>query len=127
MPVNRFRRNGSFVPLSVNYPDDDKIIAAGERAEVLWTRGLAFCGRTLSDGFISDNQLERLHLAGVKTRAKRLVEVGLWERVDNRDALFSGECGYRVVRWGKWNLTLEEIQSKQAADAERKAKARTKP
>src|SRR6186997_1154324 len=82
MPVNRVKRHGSFAPLSVNYYDDDKIIAAGEKAEVLFTRGLAFCARTLSDGFISDLQLTTFRLPAVKSRAQKLVAVGLWERVD---------------------------------------------
>ncbi len=112
MAVNQIRRNGSYAPLSANYYDDDAVIAAGERAEVLFTRGLAFCARNLNDGFISDLQLTTFRLSGVKARAERLADVGLWERVSG---------GYRVIAWSKWNLTKEEIQAKQKKDSERKA------
>lgn len=120
MAVNQVKRNGSYAPLSANYYDDDAIIAAGERAEVLFTRGLAFCARTLNDGFITDLQLTTFRLPGVKARATRLVEVGLWER--SEPDLFGSEGGgYRVVRWPKWNLTRAQIEEKQKRDAERKA------
>lgn len=125
MAVNQIKRNGSYAPLSANYYDDDAVIAAGERAEVLFTRGLAFCARNLNDGLITDLQLARIGvgLTGVKTRAKRLVDAGLWERIEG-DLLDTEGTGYRVRSWGKWNLTKAEIQAKQRADADRKAKGR---
>jgi hypothetical protein len=116
MPVNQVKRNGSYAPLSAHYYKDDAIALAGERAEVLYLRGLAFCADVLSDGFISDIQLTRhvgVGLTGnVKARADKLCEVGLWERVDG---------GYRIPSWPKWNLTKAEIKDKQRRDAERKA------
>ena len=123
MTVNQIRRNGSFAPLSANYYDDDAIIAAGERAEVLFTRGLAFCARKPTDGFITDLQLTTFRLSGVQTRAKRLCEVGLWERVED-DLLGTGR-GYRVVSWLKHNRSKAEIEEKQRKDAERKAGGRS--
>lgn len=118
MAVNQVRRNGSFAPLSANYYDDDAVIAAGERAEVLFTRGLAFAARKPADGFISDLQLTTFRLAGVKARAQRLCEVGLWERVEN-DLLGTG-TGYRITAWLKHNASRAEIEEKQRKDAERK-------
>lgn len=120
MAVNQIKRNGSYAPLSANYYDDDAIIAAGERAEVLFTRGLAFCARQLNDGFITDLQLKTFRLPGVKARAEALCQTGVWERVEA--GLFGNAGGgYRVVRWPKWNLTKAEIEAKQRADADRKA------
>lgn len=123
MAINRIRRNGSYAPLSAHYYKDDAIVAAGERAELLYLRGLAFCADVLSDGYISDAQLTRfvgVGLTGARQRAKRLVEVGLWERVE--EALFGDEkgSGYRVVAWPRWNLTKAEIRAKQDRDAARK-------
>jgi hypothetical protein len=118
MPVNQIRRNGSYAPLSANYYLDDKMALAGERAELLYLRGLAFCASVLSDGYISEIQLVRFVAVGMndaKKRAARLVEVGLWERAD---------AGYWVVAWGKWNLTRDEIRKKQEADSARKAASR---
>lgn len=122
MAVNQIKRNGSYAPLSANYYDDDAVIEAGERAEVLFTRGLAFCARNLNDGFITDLQLARIGvgLRDIKGRAQRLVDVGLWERLEG-DLFDSEGSGYRVRRWNKWNLTRAEIEAKQRKDAERKA------
>jgi hypothetical protein len=109
--VNQIRRNGSFAPLSAHYYDDDAIIAAGEKAEVLFTRGLAFAARKPADGFISDLQLTTFRLPGVKSRVARLVDVGLWEEV---------EGGYRITAWLKHNASRAEIEEKQRKDAARK-------
>ena len=123
MAVNQIKRNGSYAPLSAHYYKDDAIIRAGERAELLYLRSLAFCADVLSDGFISDTQLSRfvgVGLSGVNARAKRLVEVGLWERAE--PGLFGNDdAGFVVVAWPKWNLTKAEIKAKQQRDAERKA------
>ena len=118
MAVNQVRRNGSFAPLSANYYDDDAVIAAGEKAEVLFTRGLAFAARKPCDGFISDLQLTTFRLSGVKARAQRLVEVHLWERVE--DDLLGTGSGYRIRSWLKHNASKAEIEEKQRKDAERK-------
>ncbi len=120
--VNQIRRNGSFAPLSAHYYDDDAIIAAGERAEVLFTRALAFAARKPADGFISDLQLTTFRLPGVEARAKKLVHVGLWERVD--DDLLGNGSGYRIKAWLKHNRSRAEIEAKQRADAERKSAGR---
>lgn len=115
MPVNKVRRNGSYAPLSAHYYKDSAIIAAGERAETLYLRGLAFCADVLSDGFISDRQMPLLSigLTGVKQRAAALVREGLWERDDEHR-------GYIVVGWLKWNRSKDEIMSLAEKDVERK-------
>lgn len=120
MATNRIRRNGSYAPLSAHYYKDDAIARAGERAELLFIRGLAFCADVLEDGFISDVQLARFPGVGMKdapVRAARLVEVGLWDRDDKR-------AGYVVKSWDKWNQSISEIKAKQRLDADRKAKAK---
>lgn len=121
MTVNRIRRNGSYAPLSAHYYKDDAIAAAGERAELLYVRGLAFCADVLKNGFISDTQLSRFVGVGMRDadrRACALVQNGLWSRDDERG-------GYVVRSWEKWNQSLDEIQAKQRADAARKAGAQT--
>ena len=117
MPVNQVRRNGSYAPLSAHYYKDDGLIEAGEKAELLFVRGLAFCAEVLSDGFISDAQLTRFvgaGLAGARARAERLLQVGLWERDDDAG-------GYRIRSWAKWNLSRDEIAARQRKDSARKA------
>lgn len=119
MAVNKVRRNGSYAPLSAHYYKDDAVGEAGEAAELLFVRGLAFCADVLSDGFISDMQLARFVGVGMKDpvrRAKRLVEVGLWGRA---------EGGYQVLAWLGWNRSRAEIMDYQAKDAARKGKGTT--
>lgn len=120
MPVNRIRRNGSYAPLSAHYYKDDALAAAGEAAELLYVRGLAFSADILKDGFISDVQVVRFVGVGMSDaleRADKLVEVGLWRRDKRRG-------GYHIKSWSKWNASLSEIKAKQAADSARKAGAK---
>lgn len=117
MPVNRVKRNGSYAPLSAHYYKDDAIDEAGEAAELLYVRGLAFCADVLSDGFISDRQLVRFVGVGMfdaKERADRLVDVELWDRVAD---------GYQIRSWLDWNRSREEITDFQKKDADRKRPA----
>ena len=119
MTNNKIRRNGSYAPLSAHFYKDDAMALAGERAELIYVRGLAFCADVLSDGYISDIQLERhvgAGLPGVKARAAALVREGLWERDDERG-------GYWVKAWLKWNQSKEEINEKLHRDAARKGDA----
>jgi hypothetical protein len=120
MAVNR--RTRLHVQLDVDYYDDPKIIDAGEKAELLYLRGLAFCKKNWrADGFITDGQLVRSvapGLTSVQARAKRLVEVGLWVR--DTDDLFGNGKGYRVVAWLKRNPSAAEIEANRRADSDRK-------
>jgi hypothetical protein len=119
MPNNKVRRNGSYAPLSAHYYKDDAVAAVGEKAELLFLRGLAFCADVLSDGFISDLQLTRfvgIGLGNVQGRAQALVAAGLWTRDDERG-------GYWVRSWEKWNQLRAEIEEKLHRDANRKTGA----
>lgn len=127
MPVNKVRRNGSYAPLSAHYYKDAALFAAGERAEVLFTRSLAFCSDVLNDGFIAENQLPlfTVGLTGVKARADKLLAgcaaqahdvadcEGLWHRETARG-------GYVVTAWLKWNRSKKEIIEAAEKDADRK-------
>ncbi|MDL5159469.1 hypothetical protein [Actinomycetospora termitidis] len=114
MPVNKVRRRGSYAPLSAHYAKDDKIIRAGEKAELLYVRGLAFCADVLNDGVITDAQLAHVGvgMTALKARARALVDVELWQRVDG---------GYRVVAWLNWNKTREDILNDAHRDTARKS------
>jgi hypothetical protein len=115
------------VPLSAHYYKDDAIASAGEKAELLYVRGLAFCADVLSDGFITDSQLIRFVGVGMrdaKVRAEALCKAGLWQRVSTEGLWDDGQgSGYMVLNWTKWNRTKKEIDQKLMEDAERKAAA----
>jgi hypothetical protein len=117
--VARPKSLGSYAPLSATYYRDDAILEAGEKAELLYVRGLSFCSEAMSDGFISERQVVAVVGAGMRdtqSRAQTLVDVGLWERVDG---------GYVVRSWLKWNKSAEEIGRARKQDRDRKATART--
>lgn len=114
MTEPRQRRVGAYAKLLANYASDDAIIDAGEKAELLFIRGLAFLATSDSDGYITDAQLIRFVGAGMRdaaARARTLARVGVWERVDG---------GYVVRSWTKIHETAEEKGYKRKADRERK-------
>lgn len=108
------RRVGAYAKLLSNYASDDAIIAAGEKAELLFVRGLAFCATSDSDGYITDGQLVRIVGAGMRdanARARTLVREGLWQQA---------EGGYQVRSWTKIHESAEEKGRQRRTDRERK-------
>jgi hypothetical protein len=103
-------RSTPFVPLDADYFDNPKVIAVGEKGEILYVRGLAKAKMLLTDGVLLDAHLDRLGLSGVQARAKKLVGAGLWERT---------EGGYRIVGWLERNLPADAV----VADMEAKRDA----
>jgi hypothetical protein len=88
----------------------------GEKAELLYVRGLAFCAETLKDGLITDRQVVNVIGFGMRdarARADRLVAAGLWERDEEQG-------GYIVTSWLTWNLPADSIRARMDADAARK-------
>lgn len=116
MPNAQVRRRGAYAPLAATYFMDDDVMEAGEEAELLYVRGLAFCaGNPASDGYITDKQVTRVIGAGMPQLAERvqaLVSVGLWERLPG---------GYAVRSWLKWNKSAEELGRHRARDRDRKS------
>jgi hypothetical protein len=107
----------AYVPLDINYLRDRDIRRAGPDAELLYIRALTYCKSTFSDGFIPeyDLQLVAVDLKAVQKRVDKLVEVGLWSRVDD---------GWMVRGWSLWNETSGETAAKKARAAERQARKR---
>lgn len=114
MGLNRTKGNGPFAPLGCSYYLDDAIMAAGERAEVLFCRGLAFSANADANGYITERQLGALGigLPALSQRAEALVREGVWERE---------EGGYQIRAWLKWNKSTDEIGRHLKRDRERKA------
>lgn len=98
-----------FIPLDVNYADDDRIIEAGEKAELLYIRSLGFMKRTLSDGYIAEVQLQRIGLPGISARVQSLLRVGLW---------VPAERGYNCPAYLKRNRSKAEIKETQRLERE---------
>jgi hypothetical protein len=90
-----------FVPLDVNYSEDEKIIDVGPMAELLYIRGLVFVKRARSDGMIRSNQLRVVaaRIPNARRLAERLVHAGLWKP--------DGE-GWYIVAWLKRNPLADD-------------------
>lgn len=103
-----------------DFPDDPKVIQAGDLAELLYFRCVLKCRQTLSDGVIHRDRLPRW-AAGINakpsTLAGRLVRAGLWQLHPD---------GWQIPPqiWNKWNPTAKEVATKREDEAERKRKYR---
>lgn len=115
MAIKRPTRRGTYAPLFAQYYLDEKVLAVGQDAELLYVRSLAFCAGSMSDGFMSDRQAMSFarSVRSFRRSSAELVQVGLWQRaVDGR--------GFWVTAWLKWNPSAEAIRKAQAQDAARK-------
>lgn len=99
---------GLYVPLDVNYAEDDKIIDVGPMAELLYVRSLAFAKRARKDGHLRTSQLPTIavRLPRPKVLAARLVEVRLWSPTP---------AGWFITAWLNHNATVSELHDKKSA------------
>ena len=125
----RKKRPGTYAPLATHYYDDPKIIEAGEEAELLYVRMLAYAsGQPDAEGLIPDAVVRfRLGLDpnapvtrggtgngtgnGTGTRIERLERSGLIAREGD---------SWRIVAWLKWNRSRADIEHDKADDKRRK-------
>lgn len=115
------RKPGPYAPLSAYYADDEAIMAAGEDAELLYIRMLAYAARTpTTEGWISDavvtsrlGILPRSDEAGTDagSRAGKLAESGL---------IIREGTGWRIRSWLRWNRSAEEMGRERVRDRNRK-------
>jgi 5-methylcytosine-specific restriction endonuclease McrA len=91
-----------------------KQLDAGPEACWFWVCGLMFVNRNPKrNGVIPDKALAMLYpVKSPKKLADKLVEVGLWERIDG---------GYRIHDFEEWNETAEERDERLGIAARRRA------
>lgn len=112
-----------WVKLSTTYPDDVAIADADDAGEVMFTRGLAYCGRAKTGGFIPDSKLQDLCrrttrakvIARQLTRVTSLGEPGPWEKVPG---------GYQVRNWEHYQEQFDALATRRKSDRERQARLR---
>lgn len=111
--------------MDANYDSDLAIATADDAGEVMWTRGLAYCRRARSGGFIPAGELHKLtrhparakRIAAQLTRDKPDGSAGPWEQV---------EGGYRVRNWDSYQDAFEELEQRRRSDRERKRSQRAR-
>lgn len=101
-----------FVKLKTTYYNDLAIMAAGEAAEVLFTRALAFAGEQETDGFIPAAVVPRLAPNKTSTRISSLVREGLWVKVTG---------GWQIAGWEKHQALKSELDMKRDQTRQRVA------
>jgi len=84
-----------------------KTVMAGNAAMGLWVRAGAWSMQTLTDGFIPDAVVSQLGTTG---QAKRLVEVGMWDRL---------KTGYAFHEWSQRQPSKAEVHMERADNARR--------
>lgn len=91
-----------------------KVVAAGNPAIGLWARAGSLCAQQLTDGFIPDHMIAAM---GTTAQAKKLVQVGLWDRVRG---------GYRFHGWAERQPSKADVEAERAAAKERMREYRAK-
>src|SRR5690606_30915441 len=98
------------------YSEHPKVVAAGPLAELVDRRGIEYCARQETDGFVSEQQTKRLCAdlvldLGVDWRdlVKRLIEVGRWHEVPG---------GYEIHDFLDYHPTREQQEEKRRQTAE---------
>lgn len=99
------------------YYIDGALLRAGEAAEVLFCRALAYCGSVESAGVIDKTVLPMIVPTKPHARADALVREGLW--------LDEG-THYRVRTWDKWQDEHDAAAEKRRKDRERQRDHRRK-
>lgn len=110
------KARGVYLPLDVEFFDNDKVLEVGEKAGWLY---LAMCCRTkrlLSDGVLSLHQIDRLHIAGWRKRLDALVAVQLVIPTDDGRFL--------IIGWLERNLSAEQVENSRERDRVRKDSTR---
>lgn len=100
--------------MEARYWDDLAVTGAGERAEVLFIRSIAFSTEKETNGFVPTHQLNRFGLPGAKQRANSLVEHGLWKPVKG---------GWQIKSYDRIQEEVVKIAKRKKAEADRKRQA----
>lgn len=104
-----------FVPVEVDYYQNEKFEGLPETAEVLWVRALAYAKERRTDGKLTIGQLRFLGLDGLEERIQALCAAKLWNVVDG---------GWEISGFLKRNRSAAEIE--EISEKRRKAGAKSK-
>lgn len=108
------RKPKLYVPLTVTFFEDDRIIEAGDAPTLLYLAMCLRCKVMGTDGRLQEIQISRLNRSRWKAELTKLASLGLVVRDEvTREWCISG--------WFAHNDSLAEIDERRAADRARKA------
>lgn len=110
------KARGIYLPLDIEFFDNDRVITAGEKAGWLYIAMCCRSKRLLSDGILSEQQIDRLHIAGWRKRLDTLIAAGLVVPTD--------DGRYLILGWLERNMSAEQVEKARARDRVRKDSAR---
>lgn len=99
----------TWIKMDDRFPDDPKVAALTDGAYRLWTTGIAYCSRHLTDGKIAEQVIGRWGVKHPDRAASELVAGGLWR---------SNANGYEVVNYLKFQRSREQIEDLKVKRAE---------
>lgn len=108
------RKPKLYIPLTVTFFEDERIIEAGDAATLLYLAMCLRCKAMGTDGRLREAQIQRLNRPRWKPELAKLASLGLVVR----DEVTQEWC---IAGWFGHNESLAEIDDKRAADRERKA------
>ena len=101
-----------YVPLDVNFFDDDKVLDAGEAAGWLYLNMMAKAKGVDRDGQLTTEQIRKLSIRGWQKRLEALVAQGLVTET------LPGI--YVITGWLNWNESRADREERLRKDRERK-------
>jgi hypothetical protein len=114
------RKPKLYVPLTVTFFDDDRIIEAGDGATLLYLAMCCRCKAMGTDGRLTETQIARLSRPRWKTELRRLAELELvvWDEVYQE---------WAIAGWLIHNESLASIDERRAKDRDRKRDSSRNP
>lgn len=108
-----------WVPYPSKAYGDPRLAAAGEAAEILWSRAWAWCGDQETDGFIPAEMVARLCPTRTSQRLAALLALDIWVEV---------EGGYLPTDWREITDDIKGMEQvrEQAAERARRYRANRK-
>jgi hypothetical protein len=107
------RKPKLFLPVTVTFFDDDRIIAAGDGPTLLYLAMGCKCKAMGSDGRLSEAQIGRLGRPRWRRELGRLAELGLVVFDESTQEWF-------IAAWFSHNEPMQSIYARRAADRARK-------
>lgn len=110
------RKGGLWLPLDVNFMEDDRIVEVGEKPSWLYLAMCLASKRLGTDGILSSRQVERLHVPGWRARLTPLIRLQL--------VVDLGGDLWGIAAWLRHNEPQAKIEQKRAVDREYQADKR---